>query len=60
VIGGPGAFVLQVDDFAGFAEAMRMKLIREIEVAMAPDSSAGDGTAVLSLGPGSGYLPRHQ
>ena len=34
VIGGPGAFVLQVDDFEDFARAMRMKLIREIEVAM--------------------------
>jgi hypothetical protein len=60
VIGGPGAFILQVDDFEDFARAMRMKLMREIEVAMAPDSSTGDGTAVLSSGPGSGYLPRHQ
>jgi hypothetical protein len=30
VIGGPGAFALQCQDFAGFAEAMRQKLQREI------------------------------
>ena len=38
VIGGPGAFVLQVSNFQDFARAMRLKLIREIEVAMAADS----------------------
>lgn len=42
VIGGPGAFVLQVDDFEDFALAIRLKLIREIEVAMVASSSAGD------------------
>lgn len=30
VIGGPGAFALQCQDFAGFAAAMRHKLAREI------------------------------
>jgi hypothetical protein len=30
VIGGPGAFVLQCQDFEGFAVAMRQKLAREI------------------------------
>jgi Ca-activated chloride channel family protein len=41
VIGGPGAFALQCQDYAGFAEAMRQKL--EKEIAMARRSpSAGD------------------
>lgn len=30
VIGGPGAFALQCQDFSGFADAMRQKLAREI------------------------------
>ena len=30
VIGGPGAFALQCQDYDGFAEAMRQKLAREI------------------------------
>jgi hypothetical protein len=30
VIGGPGAFALQCQDYAGFAEAMRQKLEKEI------------------------------
>src|SRR5271156_270204 len=30
VIGGPGAFVLQCQDFSQFAEAMRQKLAKEI------------------------------
>jgi hypothetical protein len=30
VIGGPGAFVLQCQDYAGFADAMRQKLQQEI------------------------------
>jgi hypothetical protein len=30
VIGGPGSFALQCQDFSGFAEAMRQKLQREI------------------------------
>jgi hypothetical protein len=33
VIGGPGAFVLQCQDFSGFADAMRQKLAREIAIA---------------------------
>jgi Ca-activated chloride channel family protein len=35
VIGGPGAFALQCQDYAGFAEAMRQKLVREIALARA-------------------------
>ena len=30
VIGGPGAFVLQCQDFSGFADAMRQKLAKEV------------------------------
>src|SRR5262249_19646848 len=30
VIGGPGAFVLQCQDFSTFAEAMRQKLAKEV------------------------------
>ena len=33
VIGGPGAFAVQCQDFAGFADAMRQKLTREIAAA---------------------------
>ena len=33
VIGGPGAFALQCQDYAGFADAMRQKLVREIALA---------------------------
>lgn len=33
VIGGPGAFVLQCQDFTGFADAMRQKLQQEIAAA---------------------------
>ena len=47
VIGGPGAFVLQINGFEDFARAMRMKLIREIEIAMAADPSAADRSHVL-------------
>jgi hypothetical protein len=35
VIGGPGAFVLEVHDFASFGEAMTRKLITEIALAKA-------------------------
>ncbi len=35
VIGGPGAFALQCQDYAGFAAAMRQKLVREIALATA-------------------------
>ncbi len=30
VIGGPGSFVLQIDDFGSFADAMVQKLVTEI------------------------------
>ena len=30
VIGGPGAFVVQIDDFRSFGEAMMRKLVNEI------------------------------
>jgi hypothetical protein len=33
VIGGPGAFALECADYAAFAAAMRLKLLRELEVA---------------------------
>jgi hypothetical protein len=41
VIGGPGAFLMEVRNFDDFALAIRMKLIREIEVSMdtAPGSA---------------------
>jgi hypothetical protein len=35
VVGGPGSFVLRAQTFDDFARAIRMKLIREIEVSMA-------------------------
>jgi hypothetical protein len=37
VVGGPGSFVLRAQTFDDFALAIRMKLIREIEVSMATD-----------------------
>lgn len=39
VIGGPGAFVLQCQDFAGFAAAMRQKLAREIAFVQRADQA---------------------
>jgi hypothetical protein len=33
VIGGPGAFALPCPDYPAFAEAMRLKLLRELDVA---------------------------
>jgi Protein of unknown function (DUF1194) len=51
VVGGPGAFVLQVDDFEDFASAIRMKLMREIEVALATGSPSGDRSDVLPSSP---------
>ncbi len=36
VIGGPGAFAVQCQDYAGFADAMRQKLVREIALAVTP------------------------
>jgi hypothetical protein len=40
VIGGPGAFLLQVENFDTFAEAMTRKLVTEIAGLPAPDKSA--------------------
>jgi hypothetical protein len=40
VIGGPGAFVLQCQDYAGFEQAMRQKLQREVAGAHEPDGSS--------------------
>jgi Protein of unknown function (DUF1194) len=59
VIGGPGAFVVQVDDFEDFALAMRMKLIREIEVAMVASSSTGDRNVILLSIPDPRYPQQH-
>jgi Protein of unknown function (DUF1194) len=39
VIGGPGAFVMQADDFEDFALAIRLKLIREIEGSIVAEGS---------------------
>jgi hypothetical protein len=38
VIGGPGAFVLQIENFDDFARAIRLKLIREIMIAASSNS----------------------
>jgi hypothetical protein len=45
VIGGPGAFVVQVRTFDDFARAIRLKLIREIEVAESFSLSRTSDTA---------------
>ena len=58
VIGGPGAFLLEIDDFEDFARAMRKKLI--LEVVMAAVSSAEDGIVIAHSDPRSGYLQQHQ
>ena len=58
VIGGPGAFVLQCQDYQGFAEAMRQKLARrsptgkEVRLGRCPRSPAKRH----SLLPGSGSI----
>ena len=39
VIGGPGSFVLQIDDFNSFAEAMVQKLVTEISALTAKPTS---------------------
>jgi hypothetical protein len=36
VIGGPGAFVVQIDDFKSFGDAMMRKLVDEISDARQP------------------------
>jgi len=51
VIGGPGAFVLHANGFEDFAEAIRLKLIREITGATVAQSIHGDGIAVVMLAP---------
>ena len=40
VIGGPGAFLLKIDDFESFAEAMTRKLVTEIAGAPPPSQTA--------------------
>jgi hypothetical protein len=42
LIGGPGAFVERVEDYGGFAAAIRRKLLREL----APPGTAGAGPQV--------------
>jgi hypothetical protein len=49
VIGGPGAFLLQVENFGTFAEAMTRKLVSEI--AAAPQSVPGLVTALAASSP---------
>jgi hypothetical protein len=50
VIGGPGSFVLQIDDFESFADAMVQKLITEISGLPAKEDRtlARRGTAVIA------------
>jgi len=43
VIGGPGSFVLQIEDFHSFAEAMVQKLVQEISAT--PSERRGDRAA---------------
>ena len=52
VIGGPGAFAVQCQDFSGFADAMRQKLTREIAAART-DPAMPSSTLTLWRG-GSG------
>ena len=40
VIGGPGAFLLKIDNFESFAEAITRKLVTEIARASAPEQTA--------------------
>jgi hypothetical protein len=47
VVAGPGSFVLEADDFADFAEAIRLKLIREIAGEMTAAAPAAAGTRVV-------------
>ena len=49
VIGGPGAFVVAVDDPAGFAFAIRRKLVLEIAGAGPQSPSGGDGARVVPV-----------
>lgn len=43
VIGGPGAFLLQVENFDTFADAITRKLVSEIAAAQPPSRTAGAG-----------------
>jgi hypothetical protein len=54
VIGGPGSFVLQADDFEDFARAVRLKLIREIAGSMIASSSLSGRIDIVFLGPDAG------
>ena len=62
VIGGPGAFVMQANDFTDFGTAIRLKLIREIEGSpMAGSAAASDPLAwrsAFSSGRRRGCRPR--
>jgi hypothetical protein len=54
VVGGPGAFVLRIQNFGDFAEGMRLKLIREIEISWATGGSPAReiGVALSELAAG--------
>jgi hypothetical protein len=54
VIGGPGAFVLHIENFDDFAQAIRLKLIREILVAARSSPLLGDGIGFAVPGPRQG------
>jgi hypothetical protein len=41
VIGGPGGFVVQIDDFSTFGEAMMRKLVNEVADARSPGGAGG-------------------
>jgi hypothetical protein len=52
VIGGPNAFVLVVEDFKSFADAMANKLAKEIDVADRPVGRWPDFLAWITVGRG--------
>jgi hypothetical protein len=54
VIGGPGAFVLHIQNFDDFAQAIRLKLIREIRVAAMSSPLPSDGIGFAVPGPRQG------
>jgi Protein of unknown function (DUF1194) len=49
VIGGPGAFVLPIDNFNSFGEAMVRKLVAEIAFALPPPAGGGRGPRPTAL-----------
>lgn len=62
VIGGPGAFALAVDSYDDFAEAIKLKLIREISedpIAGTTGSKSRMAGALMRLRPGYSSQPRH-